>query len=84
MAASENRSSPRVAPRSVTRAMAISSMILGRVVGLGLDRSGQGQVADGAEAHGLLHDLLARLHGLWRLSLIHMPSRLKTRRWWAK
>ena len=85
MAASENRSSPRVAPRSVTRAMAISSMIFVDGVGLGLDAAGQGQVADGAEADGALLDGLAACgSGLNSLSVSSMPSRSKTRRWWEK
>ena len=59
MAASENRSSPRVAPRSVTRAMATSSMISSMVVARGLDAAGEGQVAHGAEPDGALLDDLA-------------------------
>ena len=50
-----------MAPRSVTRAMAISSMISAMVAGGALDAAGQGHVADGAEADRPLLDGLAAL-----------------------
>ena len=51
MAASDIRSSARVAPRSVSREAAISLDDRGDVGGVGVHRAGAGHVADGAVAH---------------------------------
>ena len=66
MPASEIRSSARVAPRSVSRDTAVSAITSETVAGVRLDAAGAGDVADGAEPHGLLDDLLvlARLQVL--------------------
>ena len=66
MPASEMRSSARVAPRSVSRETAVSAITSDTVPGQRLDAAGARDIADGAEAHGLLDDLfvLARLQVL--------------------
>ncbi len=54
-------SSRRVAPRSVMVVVAVSAMILRDRVGVRLDRGRAGDVADGAEAHLQVDDVLASL-----------------------
>ena len=66
MPASEIRSSARVAPRSVSRDTAVSAITSDDGARQRLDAAGAGDVADGAEPHRLLEDLLvlARLQVL--------------------
>ena len=61
MAASANLSSARVAPRSVMRAAATSMITSAALFGGGLDRTGAGRVADGAEPDVHLLDLFVVL-----------------------
>ena len=80
IAASEARSSARVAPRSVMRLAATSSMIFSTRVRVGLDCRGAGHVADGAVPHLGLEHLGALVGGVTSVTAISMLSRQKTGR----
>ena len=84
MAASENRSSPRVAPRSVSFATEISSMISSTVDAV-LSTHPVSVRSPTVRKRTVRSDAVSpSRHGLCSLSLSSMPSRSNTRRWCEK
>ena len=85
IAASDARSSARVAPRSVMRvARDLVDDLLERV-GVRLDGAGAGHVADGAEADRFASDGSSpSITVTYGFTASHIPSRSKTSRSWAK